>query len=152
MQEMSAERGPQGPTEISNRISHTSDANGEATISTNGQTDCEKLKFLEPIALQAPEVVVPTRASVVARSTPAATSQMGIVQLFGKSILMATLLSVGLQMAQQLSGINAIMYYSSDMFESAKVPSGLIQYAVTATGLAIIISSLCGVRVYSIYS
>ena len=43
--------------------------------------------------------------------------------------------SVALQLAQQLSGINAIFFYSRLLFQAAGVPEEHLQYAVSLTGL-----------------
>lgn len=67
------------------------------------------------------------------------------MDLFQSRYLMATLLSVGIQMAQQLTGINAVMYYSGSMFEQAKVPEHHIQYAVCFTGLINVVITVCAV-------
>lgn len=73
---------------------------------------------------------------------------VGFLGLFRERYLMATLLAIGVQMAQQLTGINAIMFYSSDMFKRANVQDNLIQYAVCATGLIVVIVTIISVRCF----
>ena len=72
-------------------------------------------------------------------------ASVSFAALFGKRYLMATLLAVGLQMAQQLTGINAVMFYSGSMFENAKVQGHHIQYAVCATGLINVLVTVASV-------
>ena len=82
-------------------------------------------------------------------TTPATRLEaVGFVGLFRTRYLMATLLAVGVQMAQQLTGINAIMFYSSDMFKRANVNPDFIQYAVCATGLINVIVTIISVQYF----
>ena len=72
-------------------------------------------------------------------------ASVSFVELFRARYLMATLLAVGLQMAQQLTGINAVMFYSGSMFETASVPEHHIQYAVCVTGLINVLVTVAAV-------
>ena len=67
---------------------------------------------------------------------------VGLVDLLAPRFRMATMLSCGLQVAQQLSGINAIMFYSGQMFENAQVPPSHIQYAICSTGLVSVVITI----------
>lgn len=151
--EMRAENGIKTKLEIPSRSPKENDEEPNSSC-PNGTTSETLCKSNEPVTAQSNEVVDSAIASVVNETTSTSKTasshqQMGFLRLFGRKVLMATLLSVGLQMAQQLSGINAIMFYSSDMFMTAKVPSTLIQYAVAATGLLVILASLATVRIRS---
>ena len=72
--------------------------------------------------------------------------QVGFLALFEERYLLATLLAIGIQVVQQWSGINAVMFYSSRMFKDANVPGPLIQYAVCATGLIIMLITIVSVN------
>ena len=50
--------------------------------------------------------------------------------------------SLVLQIAQQLSGINAIFFYSSQIFKDAGIEEDLIQYAILLTGLVNLITTI----------
>jgi MFS family permease len=45
------------------------------------------------------------------------------------------IIAISLHIGQQLSGVNAIFFYSSDIFKSANIPAHLIQYAILSTGV-----------------
>lgn len=50
-------------------------------------------------------------------------------------------IGIMMQLAQQLSGINAIFYYSTDIFLSAEVPSDYAVYATMGVGTVMVIYS-----------
>ena len=87
-----------------------------------------------------------TEAAISSATPTARMEAVGFGGLFSARYLTATLLAVGVQMAQQLTGINAIMFYSSDMFKRANVKPHFIQYAVCATGLIIVIVTIISVQ------
>jgi predicted MFS family arabinose efflux permease len=55
------------------------------------------------------------------------------------------LTTVILQLAQALSGINAVFFYSSKMFEKAGIPEHLIPYANIGTGAINVIATIVSV-------
>ena len=50
--------------------------------------------------------------------------------------------SLALQMIQQLSGINAVFFYSSSIFAGAGIPDQDIQYAILSTGVVNVIATI----------
>ena len=73
---------------------------------------------------------------------PEKSSPVGLLALFSPPYRKATFLSCSIQIAQQWSGINAILFYSGQMFVRAQVPPSLIQYAICATGIVFVISTM----------
>ncbi|KAK3749184.1 hypothetical protein QZH41_010372 [Actinostola sp. cb2023] len=63
-----------------------------------------------------------------------------------KDLRMPLLIAVVLQCSQQLSGINAVFYYSTSTFDKAHVPGS--QYATVAVGVVSIIMSAITVSIY----
>lgn len=55
------------------------------------------------------------------------------------------LTTVILQLSQALSGINAVFFYSSKMFEKAGIPHHLIPYANIGTGLINVIATIAAI-------
>ncbi|CAF4998018.1 unnamed protein product, partial [Rotaria sp. Silwood1] len=52
------------------------------------------------------------------------------------------LTTVVLQLSQAMSGINAVFFYSSKMFEKARIPNHFIPYANLGTGLINVLASI----------
>lgn len=50
--------------------------------------------------------------------------------------------SIALQISQQLSGVNAIFFYSASIFKSAGIQDHYIQYAIFATGFVNVIATI----------
>lgn len=55
------------------------------------------------------------------------------------------IIGVMMQLSQQLSGINAIFYYSTDIFLSAEVPDDYAVYATIGVGLVMVLMTLISV-------
>lgn len=55
------------------------------------------------------------------------------------------LIGVMMQLSQQLSGINAIFYYSTDIFLSAEVPEGYAMFATMGVGAIMVIMTLVSI-------
>ena len=55
------------------------------------------------------------------------------------------LVTVGLQLAQALSGVNAVFFYSSKMFAKAGIPADYIPYANIGTGVINVLATIAGV-------
>ncbi|KAK3105051.1 hypothetical protein FSP39_016190 [Pinctada imbricata] len=63
------------------------------------------------------------------------TQKFSVLDLLrNKALLTPLIISVVLQMSQQFSGINAVIYYSTDIFKKAGLSSSTAQYATIATG------------------
>lgn len=65
------------------------------------------------------------------------------------SVRLPLLLVASVQLGQQLSGINAIFYYSQDIFKAAKVSDTASQLAVLGTGIINIFMAVISVRLMS---
>ncbi|XP_074102539.1 solute carrier family 2, facilitated glucose transporter member 3 [Cotesia typhae] len=65
------------------------------------------------------------------------------------SVRLPLLLVASVQLGQQLSGINAIFYYSQDIFKAAKVNDTASQLAVLGTGIINIFMAVISVRLMS---
>lgn len=69
-----------------------------------------------------------------------------IRELFNQPWLRAPLIiGVMMQLSQQLSGINAIFYYSTDIFLSAEVPENYAVYATMGVGAIMVIMTLVSI-------
>lgn len=55
------------------------------------------------------------------------------------------IISIMMQLSQQLSGINAIFYYSTDIFLSAEVPENYAVYATMGIGFIMVIMTLVSI-------
>lgn len=86
------------------------------------------------------------QAGEVPCEKPSQPTSFGFLKLFGPRYWKATALACGIQVTQQWSGINAIMFYSGQMFVRAQVPANMIQYAVCATGLFNVVITIISVR------
>ena len=65
--------------------------------------------------------------------------QMTILQLLTNSSLRAPLIiAVVMQLSQQLSGINAIFYYSTEIFKKAGIDESVAKSATTAVGATMV--------------
>ena len=51
-------------------------------------------------------------------------------------------ISLLLILAQQFSGVNAIFFYSAEIFKSARIPDEYLQYAILSTGVVIFFTSV----------
>lgn len=58
---------------------------------------------------------------------------------------MPLLIAVVMQLSQQLSGINAIFYYSTDVFKSAGLDSTQAKYATSAVGGCMVLMTLVSI-------
>lgn len=69
-----------------------------------------------------------------------------------KSVLLSQRLRLPLALiivlgsCQQLSGINAVFYYSSDIYEASGIPRNYIQYANLVTGFVNVIITIISVN------
>lgn len=69
-----------------------------------------------------------------------------IRELFNQPWLRTPLIiSIMMQLSQQLSGINAIFYYSTDIFLSAEVPENYAVYATMGIGFIMVIMTLVSI-------
>lgn len=69
-----------------------------------------------------------------------------IRELFGHPWMRAPLIiGVMMQLSQQLSGINAIFYYSTDIFLSAEVPEDYAVYATMGVGTIMVLMTLVSI-------
>lgn len=67
-------------------------------------------------------------------------------ELFNQPWLRAPLIiGIMMQLSQQLSGINAIFYYSTDIFLSAEVPENYAVYATMGVGAIMVIMTLVSI-------
>lgn len=55
------------------------------------------------------------------------------------------IIGIMMQLSQQLSGINAILYYSTDIFLSAEVPENYAVYATLGVGATMVITTLISI-------
>lgn len=67
------------------------------------------------------------------------------------SVRLPLLLVSALQLGQQLSGINAVFYYSTKIFEAAKLTPTASQYATLGTGVINILMAIISVRIMSYF-
>lgn len=68
------------------------------------------------------------------------------------TVRLPLLLVVALQAGQQLSGINAVFYYSNSIFESAGMSGKESQYATLGTGVANCLMAVISVSLMTIYN
>lgn len=69
-----------------------------------------------------------------------------MLQLLGSSELrMPLLIALVMQLSQQLSGINAIFYYSTDVFRSAGLDVTQAKYATSAVGGCMVLMTLVSI-------
>jgi MFS family permease len=57
-----------------------------------------------------------------------------------------------MQFGQQLSGINAVFYYSETIFQQAGLATHAVKYAIIGTGVANIFMAIVSVPIMSIFS
>jgi len=57
-----------------------------------------------------------------------------------------------MQFGQQLSGINAVFYYSEMIFQQAGLATQVVKYAIIGTGVANIFMAIVSVPIMSIFS
>lgn len=70
--------------------------------------------------------------------------KFSIIQLFNtRALLIPTLISIVLHLSQQLSGINAVFYYSSDILKQAGVKDAV--YATPFIGLIMVVMTLVSI-------
>ena len=79
-------------------------------------------------------------------------SSWTIARLFQEPTLKLPLMLVSfLQLGQQLSGINAVFYYSDVIFKSAGLDANTSQYATIGTGIINVLMALISVPVMSFF-
>lgn len=80
------------------------------------------------------------------------TENWSILRVLKEPLVRLPLMLVcALQLGQQLSGINAVFYYSNGIFESAGLNENESQYATIGTGLANVIMALVSVLLNSLF-
>lgn len=68
---------------------------------------------------------------------------MSLIQLLKSSELRWPLITaLVIQITQQLSGVNAIFFYSSSIFKTANIPDAYIQYAILSTGVINVLTTI----------
>lgn len=67
------------------------------------------------------------------------------------SVRLPLLLVASVQLGQQLSGINAIFYYSKKIFEAAQLGSTAAQLGILGTGIINILMAVISVRIMSYF-
>lgn len=81
-----------------------------------------------------------------ARETGTKTESLSIPQVLkSKRYRWPMLTTVVLQLSQALSGINAVFFYSSKMFEKAGIPKDKIPYANIGTGIINVIATIVAI-------
>lgn len=101
------------------------------------RTDLQKLRGTQNVQDELDEI------RREARETGTKTESLSILQVFKtKRYRWPMLTTVILQLSQALSGINAVFFYSSKMFEKAGIPKDKIPYANIGTGLINVIATI----------
>ncbi|GIX99207.1 glucose transporter type 1 [Caerostris darwini] len=65
--------------------------------------------------------------------------------LNNRSLHLPLVIGVVMQLTQQLSGINAVLYYSTDLFISAGLPENAAKYATIGVGVMMLIMTLISI-------
>jgi predicted MFS family arabinose efflux permease len=69
--------------------------------------------------------------------------QVSLKQLLtNKELRWPLIITVLLMLSQQFSGINAVFFYSAEIFMSANIPQNMLQYAILSTGIVIFFTSI----------
>lgn len=104
------------------------------------------MKFLrnsEDVDAELEELIAEAKGGSEMKGSESDDETVGIFGLFRNiESRMAIITSLVLHATQQLSGINAVFFYSAGIFKDAGISSDNIQYAILSTGLVNVLTTI----------